>query len=205
MSEESLDDVAALTRQITADHALTAEEKLERLEQLRTRLIARIDELEDSPDENSAASYPQPVSSEVAQLVGELVIAAAWAEDAAGMLLQGSTGQWDRKADGYGATSSRLLTALKPVVSNELHERMSTVMEIRHFVVHGIILDGRFVVDPHTGEPAEHMAIKRGFRSHAPERDGITFTAAQLRAVRDEFWKIEDELEELHSQALNES
>ena len=146
-----------------------------------------------------ACKWPSP---ELPELIGEVVIAAAWAEDAAGTLLQASKQDWDKRADGFDATSTRLLKALKPVVSTQLHERLDEALQLRHFVVHGIFVDGSSVLRPSTGQPYDFISMKRSWATAAPERQMKAFTADALRWLAQEFWEIEDELESLHGKAL---
>lgn len=141
-------------------------------------------------------------SPELPGLIGEVVIAAAWAEDAGGTLLQASSGDWEVRAKGYDDTSSRLVKALKKVAPAGLIERLETALELRHFVVHGFFVDGNFLKQPSTGKPYDFVSMKRSWRTDAPAREMKAFNTNALRWLAQEFWEIEEELERLHSEVL---
>lgn len=142
------------------------------------------------------------VSSELPQLIGEVVIAAAWAEDAGGNFLQATSGDWNRRARGYDDTSSRLVKALRDAAPKELVDRLEAALELRHFVVHGVWVNGSFVKHPDTGEPFDFVSMKRRYRTEAPEKETKALKKSALKWLAREFWEIEDELEELHSKVL---
>lgn len=141
-------------------------------------------------------------SPELPQLIGEVVIAAAWAEDAGGTLVQATSDNWEVRAKGYDDTSSSLLKALKKVVPNELVERFDAAMKLRHFVVHGIFFDGISIKHQSSGNTYDVLAMKRSWRTAAPERELKAFTFNALRWLSQEFWEIEEELERIHSEVL---
>lgn len=144
-------------------------------------------------------------SPELPKLIGEVVVAAAWAEDAAGTLIQASSGGWEVRAKGYDDTSSSLVKALKrldKIVPDELIERMENALKLRHFVVHGFFVEGSFIKHPGAGMTYDFVSMKRSWRTSAPEREMKAFTKNALEWLAQEFWGIEEELEELHSQVL---
>jgi hypothetical protein len=138
------------------------------------------------------------------KLIGEVVIAAAWAEDAAGTLIQASSGDWEVRAKGYDDSSSSLVKALKRMaaVPDELVARLESALEHRHFVVHGFFVDGNFYMHPETGKTYDFVSMKRSWKTDAPERDVRAFTRNALEWLAQEFWDIEGELEDLHTKAL---
>jgi len=138
------------------------------------------------------------------KLIGEVVMAAAWAEDAAGTLIQASSGDWKVRAKGYDDSSSSLAKALKRMdaVPDELVARLESALEHRHFVVHGFFVDGNFYKHPETGKTYDFVSMKRSWRTDAPERDVRAFTTNALKSLAQEFWDIEAELEDLHTKAL---
>ncbi len=144
-------------------------------------------------------------SPELPALIGEVVIAAAWAEDAAGTLIQASSGGWEVRAKGYDDTSSSLVKALKRITATvpvELIERFESALKLRHFVVHGFFADGSFVRHPETGKTYDFVSLKRSWRTDAPEREVKAFTKNALEWLAQEFWGIEEELEDIHSKVL---
>ncbi len=168
-----------------------------------TALLYRLKEaLATDPDALVRQASRRQVSPELPQLIGEVVIAAAWAEDAGGTFLQATSGDWDTRAPGYDDTSSRLVKALRKEAPAELVDRLETALELRHFVVHGIWVNGSFVNHPQTGEPYDFVSMKRRYRTDAPAKDIKAFMKSALKWLAQEFWAIEDELEKLHSELL---
>lgn len=173
---------------------------------LLRRLEGTLDEHRKNPDagELSKVSRRSP-SPELPKLIGEVVIAAAWAEDAAGTLIQALSGGWEVRAKGYDDTSSSLVSALKTLdatVPDELIERLENALKLRHFVVHGFFIEGSFIKHPGTGKTYDFVSMKRSWRTGAPEREMKAFTKNALEWLAQEFWGIEEELEELHSKVL---
>lgn len=172
---------------------------------LLRRLEVTLDEHTKNPDagELDKVSRKSP-SPELPKLIGEVVIAAAWAEDAAGTLIQASSGGWDVRAKGYDDTSSSLVKALKRLdtVPVELIGRLEDALKLRHFVVHGFFADGSFVKHPETGRTYDFVSMKRSWKTGAPEREIMAFTKNALKSLAQEFWGIEEELEDLHSKVI---
>lgn len=181
---------------------LTKAEQIAQGKVLLYRLETALDEYRLNPGEEPRELARKSPSLELPQLIGEVVIAAAGAEDAGGVLLQASSGDWEVRIKGYDDTSSSLVKALKTVVPADLIERLETALKLRHFVVHGFFVDGSFVKHPTTGEPYDFVSMKRSWRTEAPERDVKAFTASALRWLAQEFLEIEGELERLHSEVL---
>lgn len=153
--------------------------------------------------EAAAATFPRRhASPDLPRLIGEIVLAAAWAEDAAGTLLQAVTEDWTVRAKGFDDTSGSLLRHLARVAPVGLVERLKVAMELRHFVVHGFWVDGSFISHGATGRTYDFVSMKRSWRTEAPEREMKAFTKEALTWLAQEFWEIEDELEALHSQVL---
>jgi len=168
-----------------------------------TALLYRLKEaIATDPDALARQVNRRQVSPELPQLIGEVVIAAAWAEDAGGTFLQATSGDWDKRAPGYDDTSSRLVRALRKKAPAELVERLESALELRHFVVHGVWVNGSFVNHPQTGEPYDFVSMKRRYRTDAPAKDSKAFMKSALKWLAQEFWAIEDELEKLHSEVL---
>jgi len=166
-------------------------------------LLHRLKEaLANDPEALNRHVSRRQVSPELPQLIGEVVIAAAWAEDAGGTLLQATSGDWDSRARGYDDTSTRLVKALRGTAPDELVDRLKSALELRHFVVHGIWVNGSFVKHPVSGQAYDFVSMKRRYRTDAPERDSRAFMATSLKWLAQEFWEIEDELERLHSEVL---
>lgn len=192
---------------ITSDFTdLSKAEQIARGKSLLRRLETTLEEHQKNPDrgELSRLSRRSP-SPELPALIGEIVIAAAWAEDAAGTLIQASSGGWEVRAKGYDDTSSSLVKALKRLnttVPAELIERFESALKLRHFVVHGFFADGSFIRHPETGKTYDFVSMKRSWRTDAPEREMKAFTKNALEWLAREFWGIEDELEGLHSKVL---
>lgn len=168
-----------------------------------TALLHRLKEaLANDPESLTRQMSRRQVSPELPQLIGEVVMAAAWAEDVGGTLLQAISGDWDTRARGYDDTSSRLVKALRDTAPKALVDRLEVALELRHFVVHGVWVNGSFVKNPDTGEPFDFVSMKRRYRTTAPEKDTKAFMKSALKWLAREFWKIEDELETLHSEVL---
>lgn len=181
---------------------LTKAEQIAQGKALLYRLETALEEYRQNAGETPRGLARKSPSLELPQLIGEVVIAAAWAEDAAGTLLQASSGVWKVRAKGYDDTSSSLVKALKAVVPVDLIGRLETALRLRHFVVHGFFVDGSFVKHPTTGEPYDFVSMKRSWRTEAPEREVKAFTVNALRWLAQEFWEIEGELERLHSEVI---
>ena len=115
-------------------------------------------------------------------------------EDAGGTFLQATSGDWDTRAIGYDDTSSRLVKALRDTAPKALVDRLEAALELRHFVVHGVWVNGSFVKHPGTGEPFDFVSMKRRYRTEAPEKDTKAVMKSALRWLAREFWEIEDEL-----------
>lgn len=186
--------------------------KLSRAEQialgksLLRRLETTLEEHRKNPDGGALSKLSRKSGSpDLPMLIGEVVIAAAWVEDAAGTLIQASSGGREVRAKGYDDTSSSLVKALKrleAIVPAELIERLENALKIRHFVVHGFFSAGTFAKHPETGKPYDFVSIKRSWRTDAPEREMKVFTKNALEWLAQEFWGIEAELEDLHSKML---
>jgi len=92
---------------------LEARSKAEQIA-IGSALVQRLkDALVDDPDALARQASRRQVSPELPKLIGDVVIAAAWAEDAGGTFLQATSGDWDKRAKGYDDTSSRLVKALR--------------------------------------------------------------------------------------------
>jgi hypothetical protein len=79
------------------------------------------------------------------------------------------------------------------VARKALVDRLEAALELRHFVVHGVWVNGSFVEHPHAGEPFDFVSMKRRYRTEAPEND--TKAKAALKWLACDFWEIEDELD----------
>jgi hypothetical protein len=173
---------------------------------LLRRLETALEEHRKNPDGGARSKLSRKsFSPDLPVFIGEVVIAAAWAEDAAGTLIQASSGGWEVRAKGYDDTSSSLVKALKrldAIVPAELIERLENALKLRHFVVHGFFTDGSFVKHPETGKTYDFVSMKRSWRTDAPEREMKAFTKNALKWLAQEFWGIEAELEDLHSKVL---
>ena len=180
-------------------------EQLARGKSLLRRLEATIEERRKSPDDGGTRKHRRrSTPPDLPKLIGEVVMAAAWAEDAAGTLIQASSGGWEVRAKGYDDSSSSLVRALRRIhaVPDELVARLESALEHRHFVVHGFFVDGNFYKQPETGKTYDFVSMKRSWRTDAPERDVRAFTRNVLEWLAQEFWNIEAELEDLHTKAL---
>lgn len=173
---------------------------------LLRRLETTLEEHRKNPDGGALSKLSRKsVSPDLPMLIGGVVIAAAWAEDAAGTLIQASSGGWEVRAKGYDDTSSSLVKALKrleSIVPAELIGRLENAFKLRHFVVHGFFSDGTFVKHPDTGKTYDFVSMKRSWKTDAPEREMKAFTKIALEWLAQEFWAIEAELEDLHSKVL---
>lgn len=169
---------------------------------LLQRLENSIEELRQNPEQAGRGLSRRHVSPDLPQLIGEVVIAASWAEDAGGTLIQASSGDWEVRAKGYDDTSNSLVKALKKMVPKELTDRLTYALSLRHFVVHGFWADGSFYKHPQTGKPFDFIVMKRSWKTPAPEREVKAFTKNALKWLAQEFWEIEAELEALHSAVL---
>lgn len=180
-------------------------EQLARGKSLLRRLEATIEERRKGPaDGGQRNQWRRSTLPDLPKLIGEVVMAAAWAEDAAGTLIQASSGDWEVRAKGYDDSSSSLVKALKRIdaVPDELVVRLESALEQRHFVVHGFFVDGNFFKHPETGKIYDFVSMKRSWKTDAPERDVKAFTRNALEWLAQEFWDIEAELEDLHTKAL---
>lgn len=192
---------------ITPDFTdLSKAEQIARGKSILRRLETALEERRKNPDggELPRLSRRSP-SPELPALIGEVVIAAAWAEDAAGTLIQALSVDPEVRATGYDDTSSSLLKALKRLdaaVPAELIERFENALKLRHFVVHGLFVEGSFVRHPEAGKPYDFVSMKRSWRTEGPERELKAFTKNGLEWLALELWDIEDELEGLHTKAL---
>ncbi|WP_146112918.1 hypothetical protein [Arthrobacter sp. MYb214] len=168
-----------------------------------TALLHRLREmLANGPESLNRHVSRRQVSPELPTLNGEVVIAAAWSEDAGGTLSQATSGGWDTRTKRYDDTSTRLVKALRAVAPKQLVDRLETALELRHFVVHGIWVDGSFVKHPVTRKAYDFVSMKRSYRTDAPEKDIKAFMPNSLKWLAAEFWELEDEIEKLHSQVI---
>lgn len=180
-------------------------EQFARGKSLLRRLEATIKERrKGSADSPTPKQWRRSTLSDQPKLIGEVVMAAAWAEDAAGTLIQASSGDWEVRAKGYDDSSSSLVKALKRIdaVPDELVVRLEGALEQRHFVVHGFFVDGNFYKHAETGKTYDFVSMKRSWKTGAPQRDVRAFTRNALEWLAQEFWDIEAELEDLHTKAL---
>lgn len=69
-------------------------------------------------------------------------------------------------------------------------------------MVHGFFTDGSFVRHPETGKTYDFVSMKRSWKTDAPEREIRAFTKNALKWLAQEFWGLEEELEDLHSKVL---
>ncbi|WP_417216172.1 hypothetical protein [Arthrobacter sp.] len=123
-------------------------------------LLHRLKEaLANEPESLSRQMSRRQVSPELPQLIGEVVIAAAWAEDAGGTFLQATSGDWDTRARGYDDTSSRLVKALRDTAPKAVVDRLEAALELRHFIVHDVWGNGSYVKHPDTGEPFDFVSM----------------------------------------------
>ncbi|MBH0010121.1 hypothetical protein [Salinibacterium sp. SWN1162] len=204
-----VDDVENLVNKFIAEGLPANIEDLSQAEQisLSKSLLHQVDsrvrkQRANSGELDKGHSYRLP-SLELPHLIGEVVIAAAWAEDAAGTLIQAGSGTYERRAKGYDDTSSSLLKALQGVAPDELRVRFKLALELRHFVVHGFFTNGESHINSKTGSPHQFLAMKRSFRTQAPEREIMGFSAESLRELAQEFWEIESALEDLHTDIVS--
>lgn len=196
-----IDDLLKLLLPADFDR-LSEAEQLARAKEALSQLDTRIADLQEEAETPRTAFSRRLVAPDFPALIGEVVIAAAWAEDAAGTVLQAATGDWTVRAQGFDDTSGTLLKHLKSVAPPELVERLKYAMELRHFVVHGFWADGSFVPVSPAGTKYDFVSMKRKWRSEAPEREIKAFTRNALSWLAQEFWEIEEELEEIHSEML---
>lgn len=184
---------------------LSMAEQLARGKSLLRRLETTIEERRKSPDDGGPLKHRRrSTAPDLPKLIGEVVMAAASAEDAAGTLIQASSGEWEVRAKGYDDTSSSLIRALRRItaVPDGLVVRLESALDHRHFIVHGFFVDGNFYKHPETGKTYDFISMKRSWRTDGPERDVRAFTRTALEWLAQEFWDIEGELEDLHTKAL---
>lgn len=166
-------------------------EKIALGKSLLRRLKVTLDEHRKNPDAGKLSKFSRrshPI--ELPKLIGEVVVAAAWAEDAAGTLIQVPSGGWVVRAKGYDDTSSSLVNALRrldAIVPDEPIERLENALKLRHFVVHGFFADGSFIKHPETGKTYDFVSMKRSWRTDAPEREMKAFTKNALEWLAQEF------------------
>jgi hypothetical protein len=58
------------------------------------------------------------------------------------------------------------------------------------------------VKHPETGKTYDFVSMRRSWRTDAPEREMKAFTKSALEWLAQEFWGIQEELEDLHSKVL---
>jgi len=150
-----------------------------------TSLLHRLEEaLANDPESLLRQMARRQVSPELPPLIGEVIIAAAWAEDAGGTFLQASSGDWDTRARGYDDTSSGLVKALGDAATKAFVDRLQAALELRHFVVHGVWVNGSLVKHPGTDEPFDFVSMKRRYRTQASEKDIKAFMKSALKWPR---------------------
>jgi len=174
---------------------------------LMYRVRKGIQEHHENPDDVPLRLSRSAVVPELTTLIGKVVTAAAWAEDEAGTLIQTLSGNWTDLKWGYGNTSNRLIQALRSheaEIPRQLTDRFDEALKYRHFVVHGIFVDGSFHQHPKTGEPVEFISMKREYQNQRPERVIKGFSAKSLEWLADEFWDIEDALQAIRSRFLED-
>lgn len=127
-------------------------------------------------------------------------MAAAWAKDAAGTLIQASSGDWEVRAKGYDDSSSSLVKALKRI--DAVPDDSSCGWRARSSIVISsstVFVDGKCYKHPESGKTYDFVSMKRSWKTDAPERDVRAFTRNALEWLAREFWEIEAELEDLHT------
>ncbi|MGO2746214.1 hypothetical protein [Microbacterium sp.] len=138
------------------------------------------------------------------ELIGEVVICCAVAEEHASELLQLRSGDLDKAVDGYGSTSSRLLRKLKGKIPDELHERFRDALDFRHYIVHGVYVDAKFFLGKqNTFSQDGYVAMKQSFGNDAPGFTVRYINEAELIGLRDRLTSISAELSTLISQAMD--
>jgi len=204
MSDDDDDLIEGMLKDLIAPDFsdLPIPEQIAQAKSVLHRLETAVDDLRSDPAAASTKNRRRTASPELPALIGDVVMAAAWAEDAAGTLLQALSGNWEFRAKGYDDTSSSLIRALKQCLDSELVERFETALSIRHFVVHGFFIEASFIKHPITGASYDFVSMKRSWRTEAPERQIKAFTADALRWLAQEFWDIEAALERRHSEVL---
>lgn len=204
MPEEEADFVEELLSDLISPGFadMTKAEQIAQAKNALHRLEAVLEERRSARDSFATEPRRRSAASDLPQLIGEVVIAAAWAEDAAGTLIQAASGSWEVRARGYDDTSSSLVRALRPRVPLALIDRLETALKLRHFVVHGFFVDANFLSVSGTDKTYDFVSMKRSWRTDAPERDVKAFTRNALGWLAQEFWEIEEELEQLHGNVL---
>lgn len=204
------DDLTRLTAKILMrlrelkDDPDSADEREEMLSRLKAELTERS---RARPTVTTGDGAYEPGSCNInsfvgTKLVGDVVIAAAAAEDAAGMLVQAASQDWRVRAAGYGATSGKLLKALKAIVPDDLYERFDAAMHLRHQVVHGQAYPGSSWGLDGDGMEERIVFSKRDYMGDTPDRSIKALTLRGLSDLAREFWLIEDQLEMIHTEML---
>ncbi len=134
-----------------------------------------------------------------------MVVTCATAEEHASELLQLRSGNLDKAVDGYGSTSSRLLRKLKGKLPDELHERFKDALDFRHYIVHGVYVDAKYLLGKQNAFSQDgYVAMKQSYGNDVPGFTVRYINEAELVGLRDRLVSISVELSTLISQAMDE-
>lgn len=138
------------------------------------------------------------------ELIGEVVVTCAAAEEHASELLQLRSGNLDKAVDGYGSTSSRLLKKLKGKLPDDLHERFKDALDFRHYIVHGVYVDAKYLLGKQNAFSQDgYVAMKQSYGNDVPGFTVRYINEAELLGLRDRLVSISVELSTLISQAMD--
>ncbi|MGA6087346.1 hypothetical protein ACPEH9_22580, partial [Providencia sp. NPDC089768] len=186
---------------------MTEEQRRELANAQSERLNESLKEWTDGSQEEPSKLKRAYPSNELAQLIGHIVIAASWAEDAGGILVhlqyeqeqrklhQVSGKQVKPKHSKFGSSGKPLRGALEGIASPDLLKRFADALERRNFVVHGFFLDASHFSDDKLSSTFEFVSMKRGIVSNkSPEavRDLTSFSCEDLQHLAEELWSIEE-------------
>lgn len=139
------------------------------------------------------------------ELIGEVVICCAVAEEHASELLQLRSGDLDKAVDGYGSTSSRLLRKLKGRIPDELHERFTDALGFRHYIVHGVYADAKLFLGKQNAFSQDgYVAMKQSFGKDVPGFTLRYINETELIGLRDRLLSISADLSTLISHAMDD-
>ena len=139
------------------------------------------------------------------ELIGEVVVTCAAAEEHASELLQLRSGNLDKAVDGYGSTSSRLLKKLKGKLPDDLHERFKDALDFRHYIVHGVYVDAKYLLGKQNAFSQDgYVAMKQSYGNDVPGFTVRYINEAELLGLRDRLISISVELSTLISQAMDD-
>lgn len=139
------------------------------------------------------------------ELIGEVVVCCALAEQQASELLQLLSGDLDTSVAGYGFTSSKLLKKLKGRIPDELHEQFKDAFDFRHYIVHGVYVPAKFFLGTQDAFSQDgYVAMKQSYGEEVPGFNLRYINETELARLRDTLLSISGALSTLITDAMDD-